>query len=113
MSFLKKNDKPSKNGCTIKSKLRYLSSKNMYGKDTLYFEILDPADFDVLEEFNDTHKLPMFKGDDDIIILKIYSKNVAVKQEFERNDVINADIRFKEWVVNENKGLSVYLNRIS
>ena len=84
----------------------------MYGKDTLYFEVLNPEDFDVLEEFNETHKIPMFRGDSDIIILKIYLKNIAVKQELVRNVIITAELRFKEWTVNENKGLTVYLNKI-
>ena len=51
--------------------LRFLSARQSYGKETNYFEVLNP---EVVESLNEFHAqgmtLPIFRGDDDIVIVK-------------------------------------------
>eukprot|EP00972_Heterocapsa_arctica_P047789 7049041-Heterocapsa_arctica.AAC.1 len=54
-----------------------MSSKQMYNKEMNYFEVLNPEVFDALAVYHEQgHNIPMFKGDEGIIIFKVSAGNV-------------------------------------
>ena len=76
MSFLEKTQS-TKFTWLEDVQLRYLSTRQSYGKETNYFEVLNP---EVIESLNQFHvqgmALPVFRGDDDIVIFKINTPNI-------------------------------------
>eukprot|EP00972_Heterocapsa_arctica_P114120 16440871-Heterocapsa_arctica.AAC.1 len=54
-----------------------MPSKQMYNKETNYFDILNPEVFDAVAMYHEQgHGLPMFKGDEGIVIFKVNTVNV-------------------------------------
>eukprot|EP00972_Heterocapsa_arctica_P096567 14247352-Heterocapsa_arctica.AAC.1 len=76
-----------------------MSSKQMYNKGTNYFEPLNPEVFEVLATYHEQgQSLPMFKGDEGIVIFKVNAVNVddtAIK--FSKDMVVNCRVKLKPY----------------
>jgi hypothetical protein len=95
--------------------LKFMSSKQMYNKETCYFEALNTEVFDALATYHEQgHSLPLFKGDEGVVIFKVNALNVddlAVK--FVKDMVVKCRVKLKPFEFQGKKGLTPYLKIVT
>lgn len=111
MSFLASVESNKKCIWVEDVQLKFLTSKQMYNKETCYFEALNPEVFDVLASYHEqSHSLPLFKGDEGIVIFKVNVLNVEnIAFKFSKDMVVKGRVKLKPFEFQGKKGLTPYL----
>ena len=112
MSFLKEATS-TKKSIPAKLTLVYLSQKEVYKKDVCYFRVENIEALDVLEEFYETHSLPVFKSVDGDVLLRVnlkYIEEGTSEVGLEKNKQYIAKCRFSLWELDKKCGFTCYIN---
>lgn len=77
-----------------------VSKKDKYENEVSYLKIVDKGYKQklkqILEQDVNDNKLPIWKNDDDLYMLKVKNKFMP-KQEFENNELLNCNISFNQY----------------
>ncbi len=111
MAFLKANPSTNK-ALNVNLTLEYLSKKESYHKEVCYFKVMNIEMLDVLEEYDSTHSLPIFKNENNEVMLRVYFKNIDSDMVLVKNTVYTTKCRFSKWDMDKKVGFTAYINTI-
>jgi len=93
--------------------LKFLSSRQSYGKETHYFEVLNSDCLDSLQTYHEQdYNLPIFKGEEDLIIFKVNAYNVDDFKKFEKGDQFQCKIKLRPYTFQDKKGFTPYMKEM-
>jgi hypothetical protein len=114
MAFLKAVVSSNNKALNADLKLTFLSQKESYKKDICYFKVENIQALDMLEEYYETHTLPIFKTTEDDVLIRVYLKYIDDKViTLGKNKTYNTKCRFSLWELDKKIGFSVYINEIN